>query len=70
LEEIESSLKSAQGSAVTFGYDIYSVEDKDSSTGYKYAAKSLVKTEAQDRIKELSKNLESRPIPKGDTVSK
>jgi hypothetical protein len=70
IEEIESALKASNGGAVTFGYDIYSTVDADSSVGYKYAAQSLVKTEAQDRVKELSKNIEAKPLPKGDTVSK
>lgn len=68
MEEVETALASAEGAPVQFGYDIYSTVDKDSSVGYKYAAKSVVKTEASSRLNDMAKTLESKPLPKGDKV--
>lgn len=63
MEEIESILKST-GAPVEFGFDIFSTPDASSSTGYKYAAKQLVKTEANDRVNKLAGSLIGKPLPK------
>lgn len=60
IQEIpEAALNSSDGKAVTFGYEIYSVEDAKSPVGYKYAAKTLVKTEAQDRLEALTQQMKA-----------
>lgn len=63
LEEIEGALKST-GNPVEFGYDIYSTPDASSSTGYKYAAKALIKTESSDRVAKLAAAVMAKPLPK------
>lgn len=63
LEEIEGALKST-GNPVEFGYDIYSTPDSSSSTGYKYAAKQLIKTESSDRVQKLAMSVMAKPLPK------
>jgi hypothetical protein len=57
FETVESMLKSADGKAVRFAYDIYSTVDEKSSVGYSYAAKTLIKTEASNRLEEMTAEL-------------
>jgi len=59
FEQIEVTLKSANGKPVQFGYDIFSVPDEKSSVGYRYSAKQLMKTEASNRLEELTKELKA-----------
>ena len=61
LEQIEAALTAADGKPVQFGYDIYATPD-DNSVGYRYAAKTLLKSEASDRLTEITKALESKKV--------
>jgi hypothetical protein len=62
-DTVTAQLESAQGKAVKFGYDIFSTPDDKSTTGYKFAAKTIIKTEASDRLAEMSGEIESKPLP-------
>lgn len=59
LEQIEAALKAANGKPVQFGYDVYATPD-DNSVGYRYAAKTLLKSEASDRLTEITKALSEK----------
>lgn len=69
-ESIETALTQAEGKAVEFAYDVFSVPDDKSSVGYKYAAKSLKKTETSDRLAVLSKEMEQLAKPKTEGSEK
>ena len=56
-ETVEAAIKAAGGKGVKFAYDISSIPDEKSSVGYQYGAKSLIKTEASDRLEELTAEL-------------
>lgn len=68
-EEIESALTST-GMPVEFGYDIYSTVDESSSVGYKYAAKSVIKTETSNRVEKLAASVMAKPMPKASEAKK
>jgi hypothetical protein len=57
FEQVEAAVNAADGKPVQFGYEIYSVPDEKSSVGYRYSAKMLLKTEASNRLDELTKQL-------------
>lgn len=63
LESIEGSLKAAGDNAVQFAYDVFSTPDKDTTIGYRYAAKALIQTEASDRLAALTGQLGSVKPP-------
>lgn len=63
LEEIEAALNST-GQPVEFGYDIFATLDESSSVGYKYAVKTVVKTEASDRVSKMAASVMAKPMPK------
>lgn len=63
MEAVESALSIADGKPVQFGYDIFSVVDEKSSVGYRYSAKTLIKSEATDRLTAMSKDLEGIKQP-------
>jgi len=68
-EEIESALSST-GNPVEFGYDIYATVDESSSVGYKYAAKSVIKTEVSNRVEKLAASVMAKPMPKATESAK
>jgi hypothetical protein len=63
MEAVESQWESGGKKPVQFGYDILAVPD-DNSVGYRYSAKSLIKTESSDRLAGMSSSLESAKMPK------
>src|SRR5574337_473796 len=63
MEKIEASLNQADGKAVQFGYDIYSTPDDSVTVGYRYAAQSVLATQATDRLATLAKSLDAKPLP-------
>lgn len=62
FETIEGEFKAGGGKAVQFGYDIYSTPDDKSSTGYRYAARTIIKTASSDRLKAMTEALSANPI--------
>jgi len=62
FETIESAWKAGGEQPVQFGYDIFAVPDTN-SVGYRYSAKSLIKTEASDRLAGMSSQLDVKPLP-------
>lgn len=69
LEGIEATWKSGGEAPVEFAYDIFSNPDDKSATGYRYAAKSLLKTETTDRLTAMAKELEDKAMPKAEKAS-
>lgn len=67
-EALESATKTSEGKPVKFGYDIFSTPDDKSSVGYKYAAKTIIKTESHDRIAALAESLNGAPLPTAGAV--
>lgn len=63
-ESVEASYKAGGEKPVTFAYDIFANEDKDSSVGYRYAAKALMKTEASSRLDAMSQEIGGKALPK------
>jgi hypothetical protein len=64
MEGIESQWKAGSEAPVEFAYDIFSNPDDKSATGYRFGAKTLLKTETTDRLSAMSKELETKAIPK------
>lgn len=64
LEQIESTWKSGGEAPVEFAYDIFSNPDEKSAVGYRYAAKSLLKTETTNRLAAMEQELNSKSMPK------
>ena len=64
LEQIESTWKAGGEAPVEFAYDMFSNPDDKSATGYRYAAKTLLKTETTDRLAAMAKELEGKALPK------
>lgn len=62
-EKVEAELKSAGGNPVEFGYDIHTTPDTKSSVGYRYAATSIRKTAATDRLAAMEAELDGTPMP-------
>jgi hypothetical protein len=63
MEVIEAQLKSADGGAVQFGWDIFSTPDRETTIGYKYAAKTVVKPEVSERLAQLTRDVQDKPLP-------
>lgn len=53
-ESVESQLSAAEGKAVQFGYEIFSGPDDKVSVGYRYAARAIFKTQASDRLAQMT----------------
>lgn len=71
MEQIEAALKAAEGRAVQFGYDVFSTVDVGTSIGYRYAAKSLLKTEASDRLATITEQVGDKlPVGKKKAEAK
>jgi len=66
LENIEAALAAADTHAVQFGYDIFAQPD-DGPIGYRYAAKTVIKSEAADRLKAMEDSLVAKPLPGAPT---
>lgn len=62
-ESVLAAVKAAEGKPIQFGYDISSTVDEGSTVGYKYAAKTIIKTEAHDRLAKMSEGLQAMPMP-------
>ena len=60
FEQVEAAVNASDGKPVQFGYDIYSIPDEKSSVGYRYSAKMLLKTEASNRLDELTKQVKGK----------
>lgn len=63
MENVEAALKAAAGAPVKFAYDIVARPDNDSSLGYVYGAKSLIKTEASDLMAEMEREVGELKVP-------
>jgi len=63
LEQLEAKLKTADGNAIKFGYDIFSNPDEKSTIGYSYAYKQIIKTEAHDRLQAMTAEVSAAPMP-------
>jgi len=53
-ESLEAALAVSAGKPVAFAFDLYANFSANSPVGYGYAVKSLVKTEASNRVEEMT----------------
>jgi hypothetical protein len=67
-EKVQGLLKTSGGAPVRFGYDFFSTPSETASTGYQYAASVIVKTEATDRLAEMAKEMDAKPLPASTVV--
>lgn len=62
-EGLEGQLKTSDGKPVRFAYDLVAVEAEKSPVGYVYSMKTLIKTEASDRIAEMTAEMNAITLP-------
>jgi hypothetical protein len=62
-EKLASGYKSSGEQAVEFGYDITSLPDEKSATGYVYRAESIIATQTSDRLAAMTKAVSQIPSP-------
>lgn len=58
-ETLEATFNSGGSKPVVFGYDVYATPS-DNTVGYQYAVKTLIKSEASDRLTEIQAEIDSR----------
>lgn len=64
FEEVQAALKANDGKPIQFGYDIHA-GPSDNTIGYAYAAKKIIRTAANDRLAQMAKEVDAKPMPKG-----
>lgn len=63
-ESLEAAFTANDSAATKFGYDLFVSPSEKSPVGYTYSAKSVIKTEASDRLKDMESELGEVEIPK------
>lgn len=63
MEQIESTWKSGGEVPVQFGYDIYATPDEKSAVGYRYACKTIMKTETSNVLDAMTATIFEKPLP-------
>ncbi len=61
-EKIEAQLATSN-KPVQFGYDLFATPDNNVTAGYRYAAATIIETQATDRLKVIAESLTSKALP-------
>lgn len=64
-EKLEALISTGGNKPVQFGYDLFATPDSNVTAGYRYAAASIIESQATDRLKTISETLTSKALPTG-----
>lgn len=69
MEQVEAALKTANGGAVKFAYDVFVAPDDKVTIGYRYGFKTLIKTEASNRLADLTADMNDIAAPEEEKAA-